>query len=177
MNISTGLALATALVALQIGPLECSAHAEYVLQLMPGGGYPANVRSAVEDYLLRDPEGRSQIEQANQQHRRDNLEAESDQQILDGLNAALVDLNDDGVDELIIQFSPYFCYCGTGGCTVIVYKKVDGRWRTIGGFLDSGFDLTILDQTDGGYHEIRTRGLSRGEEIPFVLKWDGREYH
>jgi hypothetical protein len=77
------------------------------------------------------------------------------------------DLNDDGVDELILNFELSSYYCGTAGCQVFLFRKVKGAWQPIGEYLDLSADVT--DEKDDGWRRIRTQDGS-------VMRWRGDTY-
>lgn len=78
------------------------------------------------------------------------------------------DVNDDGIDEMMLYFEVASYFCGNGGCWTFFFQKKDGQWREIGrGFLMSGASRgTEIIQ---GY---RTLYSSSG----IGMRWTGEKY-
>jgi hypothetical protein len=76
------------------------------------------------------------------------------------------DLDDDGVDELILYFNSLY-HCRRGGCAVILFKGGEGRWYEIG--RASVRDIWVGEEKHGG-HRLIYSSTGRG------LRWTGAKY-
>ena len=161
------------LFVLLIGAGISTACADERIDLIPAVDWPAQWRATIEDYFFKDVNGRKDLAGVQHYRKVTHQDSLSDQELIDTLGAAFDDLDDDGSDELVILFSPEFGACGSGGCAVEIYRKVDSRWQNIGGFRDDGEDFTVLDHTDGGFHAIAGSAGSLGN---IYARWNGKEY-
>lgn len=82
------------------------------------------------------------------------------------LEIAVRDLNDDGMAEVIIYFG-VTAYCGTVGCDMGIYQKINGSWRRIG--FGTGYVVWVSDQKVLGYRTLYSQG-------PDIWRWDGNQY-
>lgn len=151
----------------------CDGHrvlADHTVQLLKPRDWTPELRQAVENYFLVDPGGRSRLAEINNDRRRERQIILPDLKVIDTLIAAFADVDDDGIPELFIGFSPYFGFCGTGGCQVEVYKITNGGWKSLGGFLDSSLEFTVTDRKIGAYHVIISSAVSKGEEFQYTVR-------
>jgi hypothetical protein len=86
------------------------------------------------------------------------------------IGVAKIDLNDDGVDELILNFDLSTYYCGTVGCDAFLFRKMNGAWQPIGEY--KGLMAAMSDEKDRGWRRIEIRDGDGDSE----LKWDGQTY-
>lgn len=104
-------------------------------------------------------------------------------ELFESLRVLTVDLNKDGVPEVIVQPSEPGSWCGaTGNCTFWIFQKTDGRFKLI---LDSGWGngsvavetFNILPGKTFGYSDL-VLGThdSASEKSLFVYRFDGRKY-
>ena len=80
------------------------------------------------------------------------------------------DVNDDGVEELLLF--PGSSYSGTGGQSLFLYQKRQGKWVSLmeeEGWLIRGRRLDILPIVREGYHDLRLG-------VDFCLQWSGKQY-
>lgn len=87
---------------------------------------------------------------------------------IEDISVGYIDLNGDGVDELIVAFYEVsFFYCGNDGCPVYFYEKRGGAWQMIG--YDFLLHLWVGSEAVQGYRTIYTAdGLG--------MIWDGKKY-
>lgn len=87
---------------------------------------------------------------------------------IDELKVGYYDLNDDGVEEMFLYFADAASfYCGSGGCSMILFQRRDGEWHKFEEFQNSG--MWVSGEKIGGYHTLYDgRGVR--------LRWNGREY-
>jgi len=79
-----------------------------------------------------------------------------------------LDLDKDGVPELIVSEQDGTNYCGSAGCDATIYKKIDGAWKHLGGFSTPPEKLRYSDELIGSY-----RALFASDHI---LIWNGKRY-
>jgi len=83
-----------------------------------------------------------------------------------------VDLNADGVDELIFSG----IVCGTANCQTWIYRKIGAKYEQIP-FDASAVDLKVLASRSSGYSDISIEGRgSAVESEVHIHKFDGRKY-
>ncbi len=95
--------------------------------------------------------------------------------------AAEVDLDDDGVKEVIVRFESTW---RADGRFTFVLRNIDGHWTEVCSFLEHGNSLRILNQTDFGQRRIRTTGIDWNYDFEhksatnyhLIIRWqpDGR---
>lgn len=104
-------------------------------------------------------------------------------ELFESLRVLTVDLNEDGVAEVIVQPSDPGYWCGaTGNCTFWIFQKINGRFEPI---LDSRLGngngavetFNILPEKTLGYSDL-VLGThdSASEKSLFVYRFDGRKY-
>ena len=92
------------------------------------------------------------------------------------IGVALLDITDDGVAEaLVLDDLPG--YCGTGGCTLDIYKKQNGKWVSIYNVLAQG-EIGLSNTITSGYQDlflsVHTSGSPNTAVVRYV--WDGKTY-
>jgi hypothetical protein len=92
------------------------------------------------------------------------------------IDAALADLNSDGVSEAVVLKS-LPGYCGTAGCPLEILQKKNGSWVTIASHLNEG-SLAIANTVTKGYSDlflsVSNEGSGQSEVWRYV--WDGTGY-
>ena len=86
--------------------------------------------------------------------------------------AASVDLNSDGIDEVIVYYeAPGFC--GSGGCTsyILAPTNMDDSWVILGKFL-SGYGPSISSLTTNGHNDIHYAGKNDSS----ICRYNGESY-
>ena len=91
-----------------------------------------------------------------------------------GLLVAEVDLNRDGVNELVVELSDAaFGFCGSGGCAIELLEKRGGEWKKFGFFYDRGFKKYI----DRFFVSDKSSHGRRSLYNPFYsAEWTGTSY-
>lgn len=88
-----------------------------------------------------------------------------------------IDLNGDNKPELVVHlYGMYFC--GTGGCTTMIFKNVGSEYRLVSLFGVSSTPIFVTNQKTAGWNNliIRERIDSQGNGGYFLLKFDGKTY-
>ena len=62
--------------------------------------------------------------------------------------AISIDLNDDGVNE-VIAYMEGSLVCGSGGCTSYILREINSNWKIIGEFFPGHIFETNKNQTNG----------------------------
>ena len=86
--------------------------------------------------------------------------------------ATSVDLNSDGIDEVIVYYeAPGFC--GSGGCTsyILAPTNMDDSWVILGKFL-SGYGPNISSLTTNGHNDIHYAGKNDSS----ICRYNGESY-
>lgn len=85
-------------------------------------------------------------------------------------------LDTDAVREVLVLFqSPY--YCGSGGCTAILYKPSGDGYRPISRFTLVNTPIAVSRQITNGWHDLLVAVKGGGVEAGFVrLAFDGEGY-
>jgi hypothetical protein len=90
---------------------------------------------------------------------------------------ALVDLNDDGVTDVVALLTDPD-YCGQGGCELVVLSgDPDGSFHAVSATAVTREPVSVLAQKDGGWHAL-TVGIARGAigGCEVRLQFDGQRY-
>ncbi|OGC83011.1 hypothetical protein A3D68_01305 [Candidatus Adlerbacteria bacterium RIFCSPHIGHO2_02_FULL_52_17] len=88
------------------------------------------------------------------------------------VDIALVDITDDGVPEAIV-FENLPSFCGSGGCPLDVYKKVNSKWTNIYSII-AGSEVGLSNTLINGYLDLyMTVG---GSDTVDRYSWDGTTY-
>ena len=89
---------------------------------------------------------------------------------------APVDLNGDGVDEIVAYVSGPML-CGTGGCNTLVLQPEGDGFAVRMDASVSNLPVTVLDSSSEGWRDIGVRiGGGGGESGHAVLRFDGTAY-
>lgn len=83
---------------------------------------------------------------------------------------ALADLNGDGRDDLIVQYSDAVGACGSTGCSGIVVMATPSGYASKGIGLPNFTALAVLPTTHGGMHDLQFDGNSP------IWQWTGTDY-
>jgi hypothetical protein len=92
-------------------------------------------------------------------------------------NIAVVDLNGDGVNEVLAYVTGDGA-CGSGGCNLFILQSKNGRYDPITELSITWPPIRILDSKSNGWHDIGVRvqggGILPGYEAR--LRFDGNSY-
>ncbi len=126
-------------------------------------------RDVVRQILASDPDGvQTCIEHAG----------ESAAEIARGLVGSSIDINGDGVLDLVAQAASSRCFMGAHSTTFWVFSKAETR-------LAPGYDLTLTSGADylavlrkktNGFRDIETGNHTAVEMYTTVWKFDGEKY-
>ncbi|WP_339378468.1 SH3 domain-containing protein [Calothrix sp. NIES-2100] len=83
---------------------------------------------------------------------------------------AAIDLNGDGIDEVIGQVTGG-SNCGTAGCIIYVFEKKKGKWQPIGDLF--GNTIALGSSTTKGYRDLLIYGW-KGRQA--LVQFDGKQY-
>ncbi|HYI39328.1 MAG TPA: hypothetical protein VE053_03310 [Allosphingosinicella sp.] len=101
--------------------------------------------------------------------------AEGDKSIV--INIAAVDLNNDGVSEVIAYVKGEDA-CGSGGCNLFVLRTSSGGYEPVSRLTVSWPPIRVLDSKSNGWHDIAVwvqgGGILPGYEAR--LRFDGKGY-
>lgn len=91
--------------------------------------------------------------------------------------SASVDLNDDGVAEVIV-FALDREYCGSGGCTMFVLTPTRNGYRVVTRTTVTRPPVRVLSTSSHGWRDlaVRVSGGGVGQPYDVALKFDGRSY-
>lgn len=91
--------------------------------------------------------------------------------------SASVDLNDDGVAEVIV-FAMDREYCGSGGCTMFVLTPTRNGYRVVTRTTVTRPPVRVLSTSSHGWRDLAVRVSGGGVRRPYdvQLKFDGRSY-
>ena len=92
-------------------------------------------------------------------------------------SAAFVDLNDDGVDELIVYVTGR-AWCGTGGCQMLVMAPEGTSFRVVTGTTVTRTPIRMLATKSNGWHDISVLVTGGGIQLGYEaeLSFDGTTY-
>ena len=91
----------------------------------------------------------------------------TDEESIQQIQIAMVDLNSDGRDEMISHLDNSI-YCGATGCIYQILTKKDGQWQSVLNLI--AHDLALLPSSTNGMRVLFTNG-----EISWA--WDGKNYN
>ena len=85
---------------------------------------------------------------------------------------AKVDLNGDGSPEIIVHLMGSF-FCGTGGCTTLIFQQLRGQYQLIGRIPTSHPPIIVSGNTSNGWKEliVYTR-----DAVPMLVKHGEKGY-
>ena len=88
-----------------------------------------------------------------------------------------IDLNGDNKPELVVHLYGLY-FCGTGGCTTIIFKQVGSEYRLVSEIGVSSTPIIVTNQKTSGWNNliIGERIDSQGNGGYFLLKFDGKTY-
>lgn len=91
--------------------------------------------------------------------------------------SATVDLNGDGVDEILVRASSRD-YCGSGGCTLFVLSPEGGDFRVVMRATVTNPPVRVLDSVAHGWKDIGVTVSGGGAGRPYEarLRFDGVRY-
>jgi hypothetical protein len=91
--------------------------------------------------------------------------------------AAFKDLNGDGgVEAIVYMIGPK--WCGSGGCTTKIFKKVGGSWKLISSITLTRLPIRVLEKKTHGWHAIGVLVAGGGVDVAYnaELDFDGKSY-
>jgi hypothetical protein len=86
-----------------------------------------------------------------------------------GYSVALADLDDDGRQDLLVQFDD-IAFCGSSGCSGVVVMATPGGYAGTGIDLPNFGTLAVLPASHHGMHDLQFNGDSP------IWRWDGSKY-
>lgn len=95
-----------------------------------------------------------------------------------GYQYVRVDLNDDGLrDALMLLKTPYGYWCGTHGCTMLVFKAHSDKFTLVNSVQPVRAPVYISVMKSNGWKNLVVRVSGRWNEAKDVaLQFDGRKY-
>ena len=91
--------------------------------------------------------------------------------------SASLDLNDDGVAEVLVYLTNDG-WCGSGGCTTLILARNGSSYRIIAKISLTRPPIRVMSSKSNGWHDIAVRvqggGIVRGYEAE--LQFDGKTY-
>jgi hypothetical protein len=90
------------------------------------------------------------------------------------IDIATIDLNEDGIDELIVEFTGSG-FCGAGSCQMsILSRRPDGTWAAIADLLGAKSDLRVSSIKMNGYKvvlfgESSELRYENGKYVPYLV--------
>lgn len=89
---------------------------------------------------------------------------------------AFVDLNEDGIDDAVVLMTGND-YCGSGGCTLLVFKGIAGSYKLVSYSSISNEPILVLNEKRKGWHTLSIRVAGGGIEPGQVLmRFNGTRY-
>lgn len=91
--------------------------------------------------------------------------------------AAFFDLNDDGIDEAIVYLTDRD-WCGSGGCTLLVLRKLLSSWQLVSKTTVVNTPIRALNDKAHGWRTltVTVRGGGVGRPHEAALRFDGHSY-
>ena len=83
--------------------------------------------------------------------------------------ATSVDLNDDGVNE-VVAYTEGSLVCGSGGCTSYILQEINSDWKIIGEFFPGHIFEINNSQTNGFLH------IYYGTNLDYKCEYDVKGY-
>lgn len=88
-----------------------------------------------------------------------------------GYRFAQIDLNDDGqADALVLLEGDY---CGSGGCTLLVFRGSAGRYTLVSSSTISDEPIGVLDERQHGWRTLLVTSRGVG---PVLMRFNGTKY-
>ena len=88
--------------------------------------------------------------------------------------AVSIDLNDDGIDEVITHVSGNLV-CGSSGCTTYILQGKEKDWKIIGEYFPGGHTLISSNKTNG-YFDIYYSSKNGSTEYEYTCKFKNENY-
>jgi hypothetical protein len=90
---------------------------------------------------------------------------------------AVVDLGDDGIQEIIVYLTSDG-WCGTGGCTTLILAPEGPSYKIVTRITVTRLPIRILDAKSNGWHNIgaQVRGWGSQPGYEAELPFDGKTY-
>lgn len=92
-------------------------------------------------------------------------------------DAALVDLNDDGAEEVVIR-ARSGGHCGSGGCTLFILSPDGDSFKVVMRATVTQPPVRVLDAQTNGWRDVAVTVAGGGVTEPYEarLRFDGRAY-
>ena len=88
--------------------------------------------------------------------------------------AISIDLNEDGVDEVIARMMGSLV-CGSGGCSAFILHGKEKDWRQLGWYFPSNETLISANKTNG-YFDIHYSSKNGSTEYEYLCKFNNENY-
>ena len=88
--------------------------------------------------------------------------------------AISIDLNEDGIDEVIAQMMGSLV-CGSGGCSAFILQGKEKEWRQLGWYFPSNETLISSNKTNG-YFDIHYSSKNGSTEYEYLCKFNNENY-
>ncbi|MFZ4858126.1 MAG: hypothetical protein ACOYL3_17190 [Desulfuromonadaceae bacterium] len=89
---------------------------------------------------------------------------------------AFVDLNDDGIDDVLVLMTDNQ-YCGSGGCSCAIFRGVAGGFKFVSSSTITREPILLLTEKKKGWHTLSVFVAGGGAKPGQVMmRFDGTEY-
>lgn len=90
----------------------------------------------------------------------------------------LEDMNNDGQNDVVVMFMlPYHHWCGAAGCTMMVFRGVEGGFTPITEIASVYGPVILTDTVTSGWRDIAVRASgSNLRDRDVALQFNGRSY-
>lgn len=90
----------------------------------------------------------------------------------------LEDMNNDGTNDVVVMFNlPYHHWCGKAGCTMMVFRGVDGGFTPVTEITSVYGPVVLTDTVSAGWRDIAVRASGTNlRDRDVALQFDGRGY-
>ena len=88
--------------------------------------------------------------------------------------AISIDLNEDGIDEVIARMMGSLV-CGSGGCSAFILQGKEKEWRQLGWYFPSNETLISSNKTNG-YFDIHYSSKNGSTEYEYLCKFNNENY-
>jgi hypothetical protein len=104
------------------------------------------------------------------------IKAWADETKVPSYKYALVDLNDDGVDDAVVLITEQD-YCGSGGCSLVIFRGVAGSFEIVSSSTITREPILLLPEKCHGWHTLSVLiaggGVKPGQVI---MRFNGTKY-
>lgn len=90
----------------------------------------------------------------------------------------LEDMNNDGRNDVVAMFTlPYHYWCGAAGCTMMVFRGVDGGFTPVTEITSVYGPVVLTDTVTSGWRDIAVRSSGTNlRDRDVALQFNGRSY-